>query len=134
LLVFLITLLTGILPTSKALAESEPNPTIPLNKGEAAPYDGYLVDQQRLEKVLLAIRELEATKREMKYRILYEEEKAKNDKLLFDQQLEAQKKESDAVEKELKAKIADLDVWYKKPWFVAGATAAVFILTGVLLP
>jgi hypothetical protein len=136
--------LTGILPTSNALAEEtakkfelsfkpNPNPTVHLDTGEKAPYPGYLVDEGRLEKVLIAIKELEATKNEMKFRIAYMEEKAKNDKMLFEQQMAAKDKEYQAVEKELKAKIAELDVWYKKPLFVAGATAIIFIATGFLL-
>ena len=134
MLAILIILLTGIIPTSNALAESNPPPTLFLKKGEIAPNDGYLVDESRLEKVLIAIKDLESTKNEMKYRIKYMEEKAKNDEMLFQQQFDAQSKENEATEKELKAEIARLDVWYKKPLFVAAATATIFILTGVLLP
>lgn len=122
------------IPATRALSEDKPNPTIFLDKGDVAPYKGYLVDESRLEKVLIAIKELEATKNEMKYRIMYMEEKAKNNEILFNQQLDTQLKESQAVEEELKNKIAELDVWYRKPIFVAGTTVVIFILTGVLVP
>ena len=155
MLALLIISLTGIFPlligTSKAyaayaldLSESKAlvielkkpalNGTTYLKKGTPAPFPGYLVEPTRLEKVLIAVKDLESTKREAETQKKYFESKLLNEQLLAEKELAAQKKEAEAVEKELKAKIADLDVWYKKPWFVAGAVTVIFIATGVLLP
>lgn len=118
---------------SKAEA-AELNATQYLLKGQPAPFNGYLVEPTRLEKALIAIKDLESTKEAASLKTKYLEEKLEKEKMLAAQQLETQKKESEAVEKELKEKIAELDVWYRKPWFVAGATAVLFIATGLLIP
>jgi len=52
---------------------------------------------------------------------------AEKDRALEKARLESQLKDA-------KDKIDSLDVWYKKPWFVATATAVVFVLSGVLVP
>lgn len=133
MLVCLIISLTGILQASSAFA-AELNPTKYLLKGETAPFEGYLVEPTRLEKCMIAISDLQSTKEVLALKTQYYEEKLQREKALADEKFAAQLKESEAVEKELKAKIADLDVWYKKPWFVALGTAAILITIGVLIP
>lgn len=129
-----------IVPTSKAFAlelqfpKKQLNHTLYLPRGAQAPFPGYLVEPDRLEKVMIAIKDLESTKNEFKFFQAYTEEKAKNDNLIATQKLEVQKREAEAVEKGLTAKIANLNVWYKKPFVVAIGVSILFIATGVLLP
>lgn len=112
---------------------AELNPTQYVLKGTQAPFSGFLVEQNRFEKTIIAIADLESTKENslLKTRLL---EIAEKDRDLAIQKAEAQKKEFEFTEKGLKDKIADLDVWYKKPWFVASGVAVLFIATGILLP
>lgn len=127
--------LTGISPLLLSISNAaELNSTQYLQKGQSAPFSGYLIDSTRLEKTIIALQDLESTKQVIALKTKYYEEKLQKEKDLADEKLAAQKKESEAVEKELKAKIADLDVWYKKPWVVAVGVVAVFIATGTLLP
>jgi len=129
--------LTGILHlplgTNKSYA-AELNATRYLLKGQTAPFDGYLVEPSRLEKTLIALHDLESTKELLVLKTKYYEEKLRAEKLESEMELKAAKAESDAVEKELKSKIADLDVWYKKPYIIAVGVAAIFIATGTLIP
>lgn len=103
-------------------------------KGQTAPFSGYLVSPQRLEKTLIALHDLESTKQLLELKTKYFEEKLSLERVSAETKLKAKEDESAAVEKELKAKIADLDVWYKKPWFVATSVAVIFITTGILVP
>lgn len=137
MLVCLIISLTGIFHLIHGINNvyaAELNATKYLLKGHSAPFTGYLVEPKRLEKSLIALHDLESTKQLLDLKTTYYEEKLKTEKLAAELEIMAVKAESDAVEKELKAKIADLDVWYKKPWFVATGVAVLFIATGILIP
>jgi len=127
--------LTGISPLLLSVSNAaELNPTQYLQKGQTAPFNGYLIEPTRLEKTIIALQDLESTKQVIALKTKYYEEKLQKEKDLADEKLAAQKKESEAVEKGLKDKIAELDVWYKKPWVVATGVAALFIATGILIP
>lgn len=131
-------LLTAILhlplsASNATAADVTLNPTQFVLKGKPAPFDGYLVEPQRFEKTIIALGDLQSTKEnsELKSKLveIYDRDrKQAEDKLI------AQKKEFEFTEKGLKDKIADLDVWYRKPYIIAIGVAAVFILTGTLLP
>ena len=135
MLVCLIISLTGISPLLLGISSAaELDATKYLLKGQLAPFNGYLVSPMRFEKALIALHDLESTKELLTLKTKYFEEKLAAEKVLVEQQLAAEQAEALAVEKELKAKIADLDVWYRKPWVVAVGVAAVFIATGALIP
>jgi hypothetical protein len=129
--------LTGIvhlpLGINRAYA-AELNSTQYVLKNQSAPFTGYLVEPTRLEKMMIVIKDLESTKNEKLYQEKYFTEKLEKEKLLAEKELAARKADAANTEKELKAKIVELNVWYKKPWFVAAGITAIFITTGILLP
>ena len=135
--VLLIISLTGIthlpLGTNKVYA-AELNPTQYILKNQPAPFTGYLVEPSRLEKIMIAIKDLESTKNEKMYQEKYFTEKLEKEKLLAEKELAAQKADASNTEKGLKAKIAELDVWYKKPWVVAVGIGVLFLASGAVLP
>ena len=109
------------------------NPTTPLKKTQPAPFDGYLVEPERLEKALIATAETTLLKKDLEI-AQKDTEIAQLKQEKAEKQLAEEQAKCDFVVKGLTEKIADLDVWYKKPWFVATATAVLFIATGILIP
>jgi ElaB/YqjD/DUF883 family membrane-anchored ribosome-binding protein len=109
------------------------NPTIPLKKDQPAPFEGYLVEPERLEKAMIGVGESKDLRDNLKFAQKdLEIAQLKQLNAEKDRALEAARYESKL--KEAKDKIDSLDVWYKKPWFVVAVTAAVFVLSGVLVP
>jgi len=109
------------------------NPTTPLKKTQPAPFDGYLVEPERLEKAMIGVAESNDLRDNLKFAQKdLEISQLKQLNAEKDRALEAARYESQL--KDAKDKIDSLDIWYKKPWFVATATAVLFIATGVLVP
>lgn len=129
--------LTGILHLPLGINKAEAadlNPTQYVLKNQPAPFTGYLVEPSRLEKVLIAIKDLESTKNEKLMHEKYYTEKLEKEKLLAEKELAAQKADAKNTEDRLKAEIKKLDVWYKKPYIVAIGTAIIFILSRGIMP
>jgi hypothetical protein len=110
------------------------NPTVYLVKGVPAPFDGYLVEQDRLQKCVIAVQDSDYYKSLGEIQKQYYEEKLAAEKKIADLTLELKMKEAAAVEKGLKEELAAKSVWYRQPWFTISATVAVFVVTKVLLP
>jgi len=109
------------------------NPTTALKKTQPAPFDGYLVEPERLEKAMIGVAESNDLKDNLKFAQKdLEIAQLKQSNAEKDRALEAARYESQL--KEAKEKIDNLDVWYKKPWFVATTTAIVFVLSSILVP
>ena len=109
------------------------NPTQYVKKTQPAPFDGYLVEPERLEKALIATAETTLLKKDLEI-AQRDAEIAQLKQEKAEKQLAEEQAKCDFVVKGLTEKIADLDVWYRKPWFVATATAVLFIATGILIP
>jgi hypothetical protein len=129
----LTTLLILILLTSNVFAAGL-NSTKYLLKNEAAPFSGFLIEQDRMEKATAAVKELAYVKRIYQMEMSYRDEREKNIALSAELQLVKTKGEAAAVEKGLKAEVAKKSAWYRQPWAVAAGTAILFIVTGSLVP
>jgi len=125
-------LITTFLSNSSFAADL--SPTQYLLKGEAASYSGFLVEQDRLQMCVVAVQDANYYRDLSKLQEKYYTEKLVSDAKIAELQLELKTKEAAAVEKGLKKELAKKSVWYKNPFFVAGTTALVFILTGSLIP
>lgn len=107
------------------------NSTKYLLKGETAPFSGFLVEKERIEKSVQAVQELEYMKKLKELNEKYYEEKLKNEKLTAELELKKEKLERAAVEKGLKDELKEKNAFYRQPWFVSIVTAGiVFVITG----
>jgi len=120
-LIFLCFIFVSIVPAA------EIDDTKYVLKGEIVPFTGYIVAPSRFEKVIVAIADLQSTKEAYQLRTQLYELTLKQ-KELAEQKLEMKTQESEAVEEKLEERIAELDVWYLKPWFVSTSTAVLFIV------
>ena len=103
-------------------------------KGAAAPFNGFVVEQDRLQICVTAVQDANYYRDVANLQEKYYAQKIADDAKISSLQLELKTKEADAVEKGLKEELAKKSVWYRQPWAVATAVAVVFIATGTLIP
>jgi len=130
----LITLSIVTFPATNWAANLNLNPTQYVLKGVPAPFDGFLVEQERLQMCVTAVQDANYYRDVANLQEKYYAQKIADDKKIADLQLELKTREDAAVEKGLKEELKAKSVWYKQYWFTIPATAVFFIVTGSLLP
>jgi hypothetical protein len=103
-------------------------PTVYLPKGKEAPFNGYLVTPQRIQKVVEIATELDYQRKYSDLQDSYYVQKLKNVELEYTLAAKIEKEEREAVEGKLKKDLAEKSVWYKQPWFTIPATAITVLL------
>jgi hypothetical protein len=111
-----------------------PNPTTPLSQGTQAPWTGFLVDQQRIEKSIRISQELDYQRKLNELQQKYYEEKEKNAQLAHQLELEKEKKQAAVVEDALKKELSKKSVWYKQWYITIPTTIAAMVFLRTYIP
>ncbi len=111
------------------------NPTQYVLKGTSAPFDGFVVEQDRLQVCVAAAQDANYYRDLAGLQEKFYAQKIDDDAKIAALTLEIKTKEGAAVEKGLKDELKSKSAWYKQYWFTVPATALVIILShGLLLP
>ena len=120
-------IIRGFLASS--VSASTLNPSQYILKGTPAPFSGFLVEKDRIEKSVEVANELKYYKKlyetEMKYRDMKEENAVLKAKLEF----AAKASEDAAIIDALKKELAKEKVFYKQYWFTIPATILIYNFT-----
>jgi len=110
------------------------NPTQYVLKGAPAPFDGFLVEQKRLEMCVTAVQDANYYRDVADLQEKFYSQKIADNARIAALELELKTKEAAHVEEGLKEQLKVATRWYRQPWFTITATAVVFIATGILVP
>lgn len=132
--VFLITLLITLFLANNSFS-ADLNPTQYILKGQVAPFNGFVVEQDRLQMCVRAVQDADYYKSLSDMQKQYYEEKMVADAKIAELTLQLKTKEDAAVEKGLKEELVKKSVWYKQYWVTIPATVvSMFLLRIPLAP